>query len=515
MITEFNAGSVNILIVDDDVAARLANKELCDQVRPSDFMIAVHEAESLAEAKTLLDQISFHIVLLDYDLGTDILGKRVTSMPFIDDIRSQQPDAKIYMVTGNSSLSNAVMAIRKGAEGYLLKGCDEESAELRRHELGRAIRQARNTVIQRVIDNQLNAKEYDFVATSPAMRLLEGRLKSFSEIDRPVLILGETGLGKGVIAKRINRLRALALKQPSRPLLQMNMAAISKDLAMTELFGHEPNAFTGAASNGKIGLFEAANNGDLFLDEIGELSLELQGALLKVLEEREFVRVGGTKPVRTSARVICATNRDLWSMVQDGKFREDLYMRLAGFVLELPPMSQRKEDIPLIVQNILTRICRDAKCEAIDFDDLPTDFIEHLLNDPIPGNIRGIENEINHLIFFSPRDRTNRPLLESWKAVIGRRRFKAAKQSSDCLKWEDFKRLKTDFLSGDFPGIDKAVAEFELKLLGEAASKYRLNRHRAKALKVSESTLWCKYDRLAQKSKKGLDGETHGTEITN
>lgn len=491
MKSDRSVGTVNILIVDDESGSRFANRELCNQVCPDDCILNINEASSVVEARTQLTSTMFNLVLLDYDLGASSDGKRVTSMSLIEEILQAQPEAKIYMITGHSSLSTAVMAVRKGAEGYLLKGGDEHAAELRRHDLTRAIKTARNAIFQQMIEIRKNAGEQEFVAISHSMRILEGKIKSFADIERPILILGETGLGKGVVAKKINRTRAILLNQPNRPFLAVNMASLSKDLAMSELFGYEGNAFTGANPTGKPGLFEVAAQGDLFLDEIGELSLDLQASLLKVIEEKEFVRVGGNRTLKTTARIICATNRDLWSMVQEGTFREDLYMRLAAFVLEIPSLDKRKEDIPSLVQNMLNRICAEARCSPLDFSDLPTDYVDRLMTGEIPGNIRGIENELNQLIFFSPRDRTARPLLGNWKITIGaRKRLRLSRSSAENLKWDEFLNTGTEFLAKNFPGIDAALELFEAKLLKEATERYKTNRDIARALKIPESRAW-------------------------
>jgi DNA-binding NtrC family response regulator len=495
-------GAVSILVVDDDEMARLTNKTLCEEVKETDCAISVCEASSMPEALNLIDQKNFQIIILDFDLGPNLEDNaRLTSIPYIPQILGKQPEAKIYVMTAHDDLTTAVEAVRNGARSYLLKGGDEQTAQLRAHELASAIKQAQKQVQQDFLDSRTDHSHSEFIASSPAMKVLKNRLANLAEIEKPVLLLGETGLGKGSAAKKLNEFRAKFLNQTNRPFLQVNMASLTKELATTELFGYESGAFTGSKPGGKLGFFDAANNGDLFLDEIGELHSDLQAALLKVIEDREFLRVGGNKAVKTSARIICATNRDLLQMVQDGTFREDLYMRLATFVIELPPLSKRKSDIPEITQSILNKIGRETKTRPVKYFELPGDYTEHLMNNLIHGNIRGIEIELNQIIFNCPKDNLGRPKFENWRsAITSRAKLRVTKPQSNEVTLNEFMKLKTDFLGKDFPGLKKLKQMLETKILLEASEKYKTTRDRSKALKMQESNISVKYKRLAMEN---------------
>jgi transcriptional regulator with GAF, ATPase, and Fis domain len=224
------------------------------------------------------------------------------------------------------------------------------------------------------------------VGTSPAMRAIFSRIDRVGKTDATVLIHGETGTGKEVVAWSIYE----ASKRADKPFVVVDCGSIAPTLIESELFGHEKGSFTGAHQR-RLGAFERANGGTLFLDELGELSLELQPKLLRALERREVQRVGGDRPVTTDVRIIAATNRDLRSMVARGEFREDLYYRLAVVTLELPPLRERKEDVPVLVDHFLTGM-------GIDRSALPPGAMERFLEHPWPGNARELKNAVERAV---------------------------------------------------------------------------------------------------------------------
>jgi formate hydrogenlyase transcriptional activator len=228
------------------------------------------------------------------------------------------------------------------------------------------------------------------VGTSPPLRSVLSRISKVSPTDSSVLITGETGTGKELVARAIHR----RSRRSSRAFVSVNCAAIPRDLIASELFGHEKGAFTGALHR-RLGRFELAEGGTIFLDEIGELPAETQIALLRVLQEREFERVGGTGSIRTNVRVIAATNRDLPAAIAAGKFRSDLFYRLNVFPIEMPPLRERQEDIPLLVAYFIDRFARKA---GKSFRTVNNQSLEFLQSYPWPGNIRELQNVIERSV---------------------------------------------------------------------------------------------------------------------
>ncbi|MCY4524499.1 MAG: sigma 54-interacting transcriptional regulator, partial [Halobacteriovoraceae bacterium] len=328
----------------------------------------------------------------------------------------------------------------------------------------------------------------------------------------PVLFLGESGVGKTAAAKRLGRLRAEFLNQKNRPFFNINMANIPADLADSILFGHERGAFTGA-DKAKQGLFELANGGDLFLDEIGEASLEIQAKLLKVIEEKEFCRVGGDKTFRSYAGVIFATNGDIKEMVRTKKFREDLYARICTFDITLPSLKDRKEDIPYICESIIEELHKEHKNKRFSYSDFPDSLKEYLHRDHISFNIRGIRNDIERLMIGLKKDNTGRVVFSNWKSVLGlsKRSVFHSKRPVDYLSYSDFETLPTSFLSGkNFPGIKKAKELFEEKVLREAASQCQTKKSMAKLLGLAESNTISKMNKYRiylSKEKNNLNKE--------
>jgi formate hydrogenlyase transcriptional activator len=230
----------------------------------------------------------------------------------------------------------------------------------------------------------------EIVGTSPALQAVLSRVSKVAPSDSTVLITGETGTGKELVARAIHR----RSRRTSRAFVGVSCAAIPRDLIASELFGHERGAFTGAMQR-RIGRFELAEGGTIFLDEVGELSAEAQVALLRVLQEREFERVGGTQPIRVDVRVIAATNRDLKTAVASGTFREDLYYRLNVFPVEVPPLRERRKDIPLLVNYFVDRYARKA---GKNIKSLDQKTLQLLQSYPWPGNIRELQNVIERSV---------------------------------------------------------------------------------------------------------------------
>ena len=371
-----------VLVVDDEKAMRVALKGLLTKEG-----YQVETADSGAEALTRIDTGSFHVVI------TDLSMDGVSGMQVLEHARRVDPDLAVIMITAYGSEKIAVEAMKNGAADYLPKPFDND--ELR-------------VVVRRVMENVRLRREHrrlleqvqgrfgfeQIVGNSAAMRRLFETIDKVADTDVTVLIRGESGTGKELVAN------ALHYRGPrrSQPLIKMNCAALSRELVESELFGHERGAFTGAIAR-REGKFEAADGGTLFLDEVGDMPAETQAKLLRALQEKEFERVGGNEAIRVDVRVIAATNQDLEAGVRSGRFREDLYYRLRVIELVIPPLQERREDIPLLVDHFLkeaaARFQRDIK-------PLTDEALRACVQHHWKGNVRELRSAVEQALLLAP-----------------------------------------------------------------------------------------------------------------
>jgi DNA-binding NtrC family response regulator len=325
-----------VLIVDDESAMRLALKALLSKEG-----YQVETAASGEEAVTRITPGSFHVVI------TDLSMRGLTGMDVLTHARRVDPEIAVLMITAYGSEKVAVQAMKVGAVDYLPKPFDNDEVRM-------VVRRVMDTVELRRDHRRLLEQVQDgfsfeqIVGRSPAMRRVFETIEKVADTDITVLVRGASGTGKELVAN------ALHYRSPRRnkPLIKMNCAALSRELVESELFGHERGAFTGAVAR-REGKFEAADSGTLFLDEVGDMPLETQAKFLRALQEREFERVGGNQSIAVDVRVVAATNQDLEAAVHAGRFREDLYYRLRVVELVIPPLAERREDIPLLVHHFL------------------------------------------------------------------------------------------------------------------------------------------------------------------
>jgi DNA-binding NtrC family response regulator len=330
--------SGRVLIVDDEKGMRLALKALLSKEG-----YEVDTADSGEQAIRCIEQGNFHVVI------TDLSMNGVSGMRVLEHARRVDPDLAVIMITAFGSEKIAVQAMKLGAVDYLPKPFDNDEVRV-------VVRRVIDTVqLKRDHRRLLEQVQGDFgfeqmIGRSPAMRGVFEVVAKVADADVTVLIRGESGTGKELVAN------ALHYRSPRRgkPMIKMNCAALSRELVESELFGHERGAFTGAISR-REGKFEAADGGTLFLDEVGDMPLETQAKLLRALQEREFERVGGNRTIKVDVRLIAATNQDLEAAVKAGRFREDLYYRLNVVAIQLPPLRERKTDIPPLVQHFVQR----------------------------------------------------------------------------------------------------------------------------------------------------------------
>ncbi len=505
MSEEYKNFQVGVLIVDDEENARRANylsvMAHLKKLKIQSDGISVREASNMEDAFAILRQQTVHVVLLDRDLGRDKSGKKVDGLDSIKDILNIQPAIQILMVTGHDDTRAAVRAMQNGACGYIVKGSAEDYLEYRNAQILKALYRAKEEMerMKARFSEKIRMEEdfsNKYVTKSAAMQGIEVQLQSLAKYSAPVLFVGASGLGKTVVAKRLAQLRGQFLGQEDRPFFEFNLANVSAEEADRILFGHEMVDATGAIKI-RQGLFELANGGDLFIDGIGKASLEVQAKLLKVIEEKEFFRIGGNKGFKTSACLILATHKNLKELIKIGDFREDLYARICTFDITMPTLEERKEDIADICRGIIEDLKKENKGVNFAYNEFPDELKQYLRRDNIPFNIRGIRNDIERLMISSPRDASGRLDFTKWKVALGisRKSVFYSPKPTEYITYSDFEKLPTAFLDKDFPGIKKARGTFERKLIVEAALKVRTKKEIAKLLKLSESNTLAKMNK--------------------
>ncbi|OTG82227.1 nitrogen regulation protein NR(I) [Acinetobacter sp. ANC 4648] len=358
-----------IWVIDDDRAMRW--------VLEKTFKEEGFEVTSFEEAQSALDQLPIEApdVIL-----TDIRMPGIDGLTFLGKVKANYPDLPVIIMTAHSDLESAVSSYQTGAFEYLPKPFDiDEALAL----VNRAILHL-NKLQQQESAKAIPIQSTEIIGESPAMQEVFRAIGRLSQSHITVLINGESGTGKELVAHALHR----HSPRGSKPFIALNMAAIPKDLIETELFGHEKGAFTGANTQ-RQGRFEQANGGTLFLDEIGDMPFETQTRLLRVLADGEFYRVGGHIPVRVDVRIVAATHQDLEKLVQDGRFREDLYHRLNVIRIHIPKLAHRSEDIPMLAQHFLARAGKEL---AVSPKILRPETQEYIQQLPWPGNVRQLEN---------------------------------------------------------------------------------------------------------------------------
>ena len=379
---------VGILVVEDEEAQRSL---LAGLLKNEGYTVG--EAADGATAYDLLQKGIFEIVLLDYRLpDTD-------GLTLLKKIKELNPSTEVVMITAFGSIENAVGALKAGASEYLTKPIDLDDLlfKLRKiEEKTYLIRE--NMVLRETLRDRFKSEE--FVYQSEKMHEVSSLVVRIAKTDSTCIINGESGVGKEVV---LNMIHALS-ERNNFPLVKVNCAAIPETLLESELFGYEKGAFTGAYQR-KPGKFELANKGTIFLDEIGDIPLILQSKLLRVIQEREIERLGGAHPIKVDVRIIAATNMNLEEEVKKGSFREDLYYRLNVVTITVPPLRERKEDIPLLVDFFLKKY--NVKHKK-NIKGLTREARDTLVKYDYPGNVRELENILERAIVLTRGDHITR-----------------------------------------------------------------------------------------------------------
>lgn len=448
-----------VLLVDDEPRVRASLRTVLEPTY--EILEAADAAEGLKSFKHDMPDL----VLLDVILpGTDGLAALQT-------MRTENRTVPVIMLTGTKSVKTAVDAMKLGAADYLSKPFDVEELQiviertLGKQELEQEVRQLRAQVVQRYAFHNLIGK-------SPAMQEIYAKIEQVADSRTTVLVTGESGTGKELVAKAIHYNSA----RRERPFVALNCAALPETLIESELFSHEKGSFTDATAR-RVGQFELAHTGTLFLDEIGDLSPATQAKLLRVLQEREFTRVGGVQSIKVDVRIVAATNKNLDEMVRKNQFREDLYYRINVIALYLPPLRERGEDIALLAKHFLAKRIEEEKRPPQEFTKDSLELISHY---PWPGNVREMENIIEQAFIWSKGSGTITP--EHLPNIL-----RTDTRSTS---------LRDDTLAGRL-SLEKAVMEFEREIILDALKRTTyVQTHAAAMLGISRRMLKYRMDSL-------------------
>ncbi len=349
-----------------------------------DFTEDISFATNIKEAKDLVNKNQFDFAILDLRLPDG------SGIEVLEEMRKNNQDTDVLIVTAFASSDTAVKAMKLGAYDYIPKPFNINDLRLK----------IRNVYEKHNLEKKLKEVQFseidNIIGESPAIQKVKKLIQKVAPYDTNILILGESGTGKEVTAKTIHKLS----KRKEKPFVAINCASLPPDLLESELFGYEKGAFTGADTN-KKGLIESANGGTLFLDEIGDMPYELQAKLLRFLEEMKIRPLGSTREINVDVRVIAATNKNLEKLINEGRFREDLYYRLSSIIIELPPLRERKEDIPRLAQHLLKQIIKKYGKEINRID---PEFINYLMQHEFKGNIRELKNILEKAVLLADDD---------------------------------------------------------------------------------------------------------------
>jgi two-component system nitrogen regulation response regulator NtrX len=377
-----------ILIIDDEKSIRKTLREILEYEK-----YQVDEAAEGVEGMTLLQKEKYDVILCDIKMP------KMDGIEVLDKITQSHSDIPVVMISGHGTIETAVEAVKKGAFDFIAKPLD----------LNRLLVTIRNAMDKstlvtetKVLKKKVN-KTFDMIGQSKAIVQIQEMIERVAPTDARVLITGGNGSGKELVARWLHE----KSNRSAGPIIEVNCAAIPGELIESELFGHEKGAFT-SAINQRKGKFEQAENGTIFLDEIGDMSLSAQAKVLRALQENKITRVGGEKEIKVNVRVVAATNKDLQKEIAAGNFREDLYHRLSVILIHVPSLNDRKEDIPLLAQHFLKLICEE---HGIPLKTITKDAIAELQKINWTGNIREFRNVIERLIILCDKMITDKEVL--------------------------------------------------------------------------------------------------------
>ncbi|MCP4645109.1 MAG: sigma-54-dependent Fis family transcriptional regulator [bacterium] len=374
-------GKSRILVIDDETLMR---EYVHEALIRCDF--EVDSVGTGREGVDLIESRTYDVVVSDLKMAP------MDGLEVLRHVRAQSPDTRCIIMTAYGTVETAVEALKAGADDYIMKPFAPDELELA---VERVLERERLAQENRYLRAELN-QAYDFesmIGESPAMKAVYDQITKVADSRATVLIRGESGTGKELVARAIHYSGA----RRERPFIKVNCAALSAGLLESELFGHEKGSFTGAHER-KVGRFELADSGTLLMDEVSEISPELQPKLLRALQEREFDRVGGTTPIKVDTRIICTSNRNLEEAVKEGVLREDLFFRLNVIPIHLPPLRDRREDIPALMDYFLNRYVQENGRDIAGFSqEARAQFLAYAW----PGNVRELQNCIERAVVLS------------------------------------------------------------------------------------------------------------------
>ncbi|MFQ5500219.1 MAG: sigma-54-dependent transcriptional regulator [Candidatus Zixiibacteriota bacterium] len=447
-----------VLVIDDDPKVSwILSEGLSDKYQ---FVSARDGIEGLQMVSTEKPELIMLDIKMPGMSGIEVLEK----------LNKLKDRPEVIMVSGHGETQYIVDSMKRGAAEFINKPFDVQEVEihlntvLEKNQLRREVNSLRS---------ELDAhKTYsDFIGDSELMRKIKSIIEQVSDSELTVLVRGESGTGKEIAARLLHQMSG----RKNKPFIKVNCAAIPRDLLEAELFGYEKGAFTGA-HKAKQGRFELANRGTMFLDEIGDMPLELQSKLLQVLEQQEFVRVGGIHNIHVDVRIICATNRNLEQAIQNQQFRDDLFYRLNEIILYLPPLRDRPEDIPMLVNHFIEKY---NKAYGKEFSYLSPGISEELLTFPWPGNIRQLENMIKQVVVRGD-ERIISDLITSASGALLAASPATAPTTTLHVTAKDAGTEKVTYSLKS--RIGKTVAHEEMKLISEVLQKTNWNRRKAAEL---------------------------------
>jgi two-component system response regulator HydG len=381
----------NVLVVEDNETMREGMAKILAKMGHRVF-----QARNGYEGLKLVDENAVDLVL------TDLKMEGMTGIEVLERVKAKDPDALVILLTAFGTIETAVEAMKKGAIDFITKPFSQDLLRAK-VDLAMGVQSLSDQNRRLARENEVlraeKAEEYnpdEIVGPSAAMGEVLARVRKIARSDSSVLITGESGTGKELIARAIH----FQGDRAGRPFIKVACSALAEGVLESELFGHEKGSFTGALKR-KLGRFELADTGSIFLDEVGDISPTIQLKLLRVLQEREFERVGGTQTIRVDVRFICATNRDLPAEIRAGRFREDLYYRINAVPLHLPPLRERPEDVPPLVEHFVRKLRARTK-QAVK--GVTPDALDALRRHPWPGNIRELENVIEQAMVLAESD---------------------------------------------------------------------------------------------------------------
>jgi len=437
----------NILLIEDDEILRIT---ISDSLKKMGWPVTA--AEDGQEGLNLIKNNSFDIVI------SDIRLPKINGIDVLKEIKNYYPNTEVIMITAFGNIEDAVGIIKFGAYDYITKPFHTDDLIFR---------------IKKIIDYQTLKNDYaalknqcddhsllNIIGKSNMMQGVFDLIERVSKIDSNILITGESGTGKGLVANIIH----LKSKRAKNPFIKVSCAALPETLLESELFGHEKGSFTGAIKR-RYGRFEMAKDGTIFLDEVGEIPMSIQVKLLRAIQESEFERIGGEETIKVDVRIISATRKNLEKAIEDGEFREDLYYRLKVIPIHIPPLRERKEDIPILVDYFIKRF--NKKLSRLV--EITSEALKCLLDYDFPGNVRELENIIERSVALSTSDTIN-----AYDIVMA-------------VEKDGFISLRDE----DIPSLKDVISKTEMTHLMKVLEKTNWNRIKAaKILGISRKNLW-------------------------